>query len=427
MKITDIRQQSVPKGVRTSARVEWEEVDRTPLDLHFDVEGDAAGDARPSAEAFLLACAVPAFGRGERRIAIDGTVCPRLRDGLSAALRILDGWYGGRTTVVIEPSHGFASPAAARTLRPTVLLSGGVDSLDLLVRNRLRFPSSDPESIRDVVHISGIGYTGPPGSPAVESVSERSRTAAEAMARLAGARFVEIRTNLVELEPSYEFFHRRWFGSAFPAGVHLLAGTVTSASFASGHHIASGTMPSGSHPDLDAFFSSAAVEVRHEGADRSRLEKVRSIARDPALGHLFVCHSWPAPDAPNCGRCEKCVRTLVEILVCGGIGRADSFPRGTLTAEAIARAELHDDSTIFWQPLVAPLRQAGRDDLAAAAERFAAIARRRRAWLIGGGWRGVVRRIDARIFGGRGLRIARAARRRARRSPSGVPDAAGPS
>jgi hypothetical protein len=415
VKITDLNLSPVPAGVCASARVEWEEVDRPPMTLRFDVEGEAAGEVRPTAEAFLLACAFPAFGRGERRVAVEGTVCPRLRDGLASAVALFRSWYGGHASSVIEPSRGFASPHRAPSARSAVLLSGGVDSVDVLLTNRARFPHSDPDSIRDVVHVSGIGFVGPPDSPAVESVSRRGRIAAEAIALATGSRFVQIRTNLVELESSYDFFVRRWYGSAFLSGIHLLAGSVTCASIASGHHLASGLMPSGSHPELDAFFSTGAVAVRHEGAERSRLDKVRVIAAHSALRHLFVCHSWPGPDAPNCGRCEKCQRTLAEILVCGALDRAESFPRGTLSSDAISRSEIQDDSAIFWAPLVAPLRERGRDDLAGAAERFARAAARRRAWIRGGGWRGVVRRVDERIFAGNAMRAARAARRLARK------------
>ena len=418
LKITDLRLDSVASGARASARVEWEEADRPPMTLWFEVDGEAGSEVRPAAEAFLLACAVPAFGRGERRVAIEGTICPRLRDGLASAIALLGSWYGDPVSAAIEPSRGFAPPAKAPSPRAAVLLSGGVDSLDVLLRNRCRLPPADPDSFRDVVHVSGIGYVGPPGSPAVESVAARSRSAAEAIARETGSRFVEIRTNLVEIEPSYMFFQRRWYGSAFLSGVHLLAGTVTSASFASAHHLASGLMPSGSHPELDAFFSTGAVEIRHEGADRSRLEKVRGIAAHPALRHLFVCHSWPAPDAPNCGRCEKCLRTLAEILACGALDRAESFPRGTLSAERIWRSELHDDSAVFWAPLVAPLREAGRADLARAAARFAAAAARRRAWVLGDGWRGALRRLDLRLFGGRGMELGRRGVRRVSRRVS---------
>ncbi|HET9793150.1 MAG TPA: hypothetical protein VFS34_01715 [Thermoanaerobaculia bacterium] len=416
MKITDLQIVPVPNAARASARVEWEDVDRSPMTLWFEVEGEAGAEVRPAGEAFLLACAIPAFGRGERRIAIEGTVCPRLRDGLSSAVALLGSWYGGRAFDAIEPSRGFASPGKAPAPRAAFLLSGGVDSLDLLVRNRARFPPSDPASYRDAVNVSGISYVGPPGSPAVESVVERSRAAAAAMAALAGARFVAIRTNLVELEPSYAFFERRWYGSAFLSGIHLLS-SVTAASIASGQHAAAGMVPSGSHPSLDGFFSTGAIEIRHEGADRSRLEKVRGFAHDPALRHLFVCHSWPEPGAPNCGRCEKCLRTLAEILVCGGIDAADSFPRGTLTAEAVSRSELRIDSAVFWGDLVAPLREAGREDLSREAARIASAAQRRTAWLFGGGWRGVLRRLDERLLDGRGLALGR---RVARRRPGGA-------
>jgi hypothetical protein len=73
----------------------------------------------------------------------------------------------------------------------------------------------------------------------------------------------------------------------------------------------------GSHPALDGLFSSQRIAIIHDGGRFSRLEKVRDLANWPAaLEALRVC---PArlEDGGNCGKCEKCLRTRLELLAAG--------------------------------------------------------------------------------------------------------------
>lgn len=73
----------------------------------------------------------------------------------------------------------------------------------------------------------------------------------------------------------------------------------------------------GSHPLLDPLWSTEDVELVHDGASATRVQKVRAIAADDtARKHLRVC--WQNVDGRyNCGRCEKCVRTAVAARVMG--------------------------------------------------------------------------------------------------------------
>src|SRR5262249_59102310 len=44
-----------------------------------------------------------------------------------------------------------------------------------------------------------------------------------------------------------------------------------------------------------------------------------------APGSLRVC--WENPDgAYNCGRCEKCLRTMINLLIAGALDRCPTFP-----------------------------------------------------------------------------------------------------
>jgi hypothetical protein len=73
----------------------------------------------------------------------------------------------------------------------------------------------------------------------------------------------------------------------------------------------------GSTPLTDPLLGSDAFSVRHDGAAASRIEKVALVAEWPqALQNLRVC--WEGPNkGRNCGRCEKCIRTILDFRVAG--------------------------------------------------------------------------------------------------------------
>jgi hypothetical protein len=98
-------------------------------------------------------------------------------------------------------------------------------------------------------------------------------------------------------------------------------------------------VPAGTHPALDHRFSTERTRVVHFG-DASRLAKVRRIAHsDLALHDLRVCRVEDVEDDRNCCRCEKCLRTMVELHIAGALERSRSFDL-PLTPEAVARLTL---------------------------------------------------------------------------------------
>jgi len=75
--------------------------------------------------------------------------------------------------------------------------------------------------------------------------------------------------------------------------------------------------PWGSHPDLDPLWSSSRVAIRHVGQETLRSEKLRRLVHHPVAAplvkrHLQVC--WEnISETGNCGRCQKCVMTRINL------------------------------------------------------------------------------------------------------------------
>jgi len=168
--------------------------------------------------------------------------------------------------------------------------------------------------------------------------------------------------------------------------------------------VSSGIGPWGSHPLLDPLLGTESVALIHDGIGRSRAEKALLLPGSPeARDHLFVCFDPPERGVANCGRCEKCLRTMLELLIGGGLEGSRTFPRDVDAAAILAVPDVPAFRALryYWEPLVEPLRRAGRADLADAVDRRLKRERRSRDWHEGRGWKGRLRRLDRTLLGGR--------------------------
>jgi hypothetical protein len=90
----------------------------------------------------------------------------------------------------------------------------------------------------------------------------------------------------------------------------------------------------GSRADLIPLWSTGRTAVHVDAAELGKLGRAAVVADDPVtLAHLKVC--WVRDGPRNCGRCEKCLRTMSCLAVVGALERTDRFD-APLTLEAIA-------------------------------------------------------------------------------------------
>jgi hypothetical protein len=78
----------------------------------------------------------------------------------------------------------------------------------------------------------------------------------------------------------------------------------------------------------------------HDGCEANRVDKSAKIAESTiALSNLRVC--WKNPDGDyNCGQCEKCQRTMINLLAVGALENCNAFDSG-LDLHKIAQLPLH--------------------------------------------------------------------------------------
>ncbi|MGH9443330.1 MAG: hypothetical protein ACRD16_13775 [Thermoanaerobaculia bacterium] len=392
-------------AVRLTADIVWEDAPRRPFSLFYETDGAFAGDLDQSADAFLCSVAISASRDRERRILLDRPVCPRLARGVANALSILKRWYPGSRTLPRLESRGDFRRDHGPGQRAALCLTGGVDSLHTLWRNRREHSPRDPRFFRRAVYVVHLSF--PPGDalPRARDVAQRQLEALKTISREMELDLCAIRTNVRAIEPELSFSQAEGLASLLSAAGHFGSRGIGTLSIASSSYDSFNQRPWGTHPLLDSNFSSAGLQVIHEDAGMPRTEKVRNIARwELARRNLFVCFEGPLADGrANCGRCEKCLRTMTAWLAVGGGDAPEAFGGSSVTPEAILQMPLSYDPNEFpylWSPLAASMEETGRRELALAIRRRLAEARRYLRWRDERDWKGAARKLDRRLLGG---------------------------
>jgi hypothetical protein len=394
VKISGLHTTEKDGRMRVGATITWEDTNRPAQDIYFETPLEFAGALTTDYDAFVIAAIIPAYWHAERRVAVDGPVCPTLHDGLRVAMAWLHACRGVRRpplTVDARPR-----PVTNRASeRAGCFLSGGIDSLSMLRRNRLQYPRSHPASIRDGIIAYGLEVDDPETfADVVDDLMPVARDADVAL--------ISVYTNIRALEPSWALWNDVWQGAVWAAIAHALKRRLTIAYLASSTSIPYVNTLQGTDPRLDPNYSSEDLLFRHDGIALSRFTKTRIVADWPiALAHLRVCNksSRYRKGKLNCGCCEKCIRTQLALLCLGALDQTDVFQTVDLSEAAVRAVIFSGDWYASYEQLIEPLREIGRRDLARLAAARVAMRKGRR-------WRRRLAEADRRYLGGavRGIR-----------------------
>jgi hypothetical protein len=309
MIVDKIRAEEARGCRRLAARVRFERGTREEHDVWVEVPESGLA-LTPSADVFLAAALLPAM-RGEERLLIEGEVCPRLLGSCAQIQDLFAAWVPGARPVAIE-----CAVRSGRALAPNrgvgSFFSAGVDSFHTLLKN--------VETITHLILIDGFDKK----LIGSESLRREARAAAERVASGLGKQLWVVASNARVFVPTVV----PWGGyhGAVLASVALaLAGSLHTVRIPASYTYHQ-LQPWGSHPLLDPLWSTRELRIVHDGAEATRTQKLLDwiCHSELALENLRVCL---APgDAYNCGRCEKCVRTMIPLELAGKLASSPVFP-----------------------------------------------------------------------------------------------------
>jgi len=245
---------------------------------------------------FVAAALLPAMAKGGR-LEVDPSlfVSPRLLINLAKFQDIHHCWNPALKTVPID---AVTRPTASLKEGTLSFFSGGLDSMFTFLKRR--------EEISHMVFIHGFDFI------VDREVFRAALVRKESFAGDFGKTIIPVETNFNTFGYHHNLSLLLTQGSAL-ASVALLLGF--SRAYVSSAYSYSVLVPGGSHPLTDPLWSTEAVEVVHEGAEVRRVDKVIKIAENPSvLANLLVCADEVLY---NCGKCEKCLRTMIPLQLIG--------------------------------------------------------------------------------------------------------------
>jgi hypothetical protein len=375
MKILDFNVVRDSEFVTAQARVFFEDCGRPEQTVYIKTPVLFAEGFGANPDAFLVGCLLPALHLGEQRIFMDQAICPFLKEGIGVAMNILSHWTGSKP----DGRQYFPIKIEAKTRedmsvlsppRSGMVMSGGMDSLAALRLNRLHYHKTHPGYVRDSFFLHGFDIGGVVERGSKYHVFDRAMAAISKITRDAGTQLIPVYTNIRHLCDERELWLDSFFGAVLAAMAHTFSTRINLMFIGSSYDIPN-LHPCGSHPLLDPEYSSFGVRLRHRDYEMSRLEKIKIVSDwDAAFQNFRVCLA-NVPDRLNCGRCEKCIRTMTELTALGLLHKTRAF-----VEDEVRPADIEQfDITIrvrppFYRPMIPLLRQQGRDDLADTIDRL---------------------------------------------------------
>lgn len=333
MTIEAPRVEETPDGFTVRAQVKSES--GPAGELWFELSG---GPTIPPSEmiaaAFVAAC-FPAAGWLEEDIWTEAPVDADLLLRIPVLARGFARLQHRSRTIEIHAAPARTEPNPGRVVGAS--FSGGADSFYTLMTNQNCGGLTPVQAL-----VTGLGFDPPHNNYELQDqVLERLKR----VSRELGLRHFAIRTNFRLFFDPFADPSRVTQGTCLVAFAFLLANDIHT-------YLIPASAPIdrlyrwSSHALLDGAWMSGHVRTESDGWDIHRNDKVLQIANWPlALESLRVCAAGSVVN--NCGRCEKCLRTMALLEIAHRADQAPTFPR-RLDAESIRNLRIKQIRRLYW-------------------------------------------------------------------------------
>lgn len=283
---------------------------------------------------FAAALLIPSMKLGSPLI-IDGEISEQMYKGLHEIMETMLSWNLGLKPINIQVSR--LKKDSYKPNKHAMFFSGGVDSFYTYLKNKLTGKKKVSYFILANGFDVGLNNT---------KLWRSTVSTVQSVAENEGVEIIKIESNArVLTEPiiSWGFNH----GGCLAALGLVLRKKIKSAFVASTFY-RDNIFLWGTHPDIDHLWGTETFSLYHHGTEATRLEKVRFISRYPiVLKNLRVCY-LNKENKFNCGKCDKCLRTMIEMYIAGTLERSRTFPK-TIDIEAVKHLHIEGKQSASYQ------------------------------------------------------------------------------
>ena len=243
---------------------------------------------------------------------VSETALRNAREYQEAWTTLAPGWM---RQVEIIPDH-VVEARKPPTGRAVSAFSGGLDATFTAIRHARRLLGEASYGLSHALLVHGLDIR-----LEKAEVFAGLRRRVQPLIDELGLELLVARTNIVFPNPSRPELQPQLFylcQAPTIAGIlHALSGRFDHGLIASSEPYSRMVLPISSNPATDHLLSGEQLQVVHDGAGFLRSQKAELLAQVPAaLKALRVCFETQQ-DGGNCGLCEKCVRTRINLMLGG--------------------------------------------------------------------------------------------------------------
>jgi hypothetical protein len=284
--------------------------------LFYCLPDEFTNSVHVSADPFIAALLLPSMRLGET-LTVNAPASPRLLRALPKIMAYYHHWDPKFKIIEVRTSKERRQESDSISKANALFFSGGVDSFYALTR--LTGQTAEENRLSHLIFVHGFDIR-----LNNTVLFDRSYAAVRDIASYYGKELVLVSTNVREITDKYVDW-TSCCGGAMASVALSFNGFFGRVYIASDLGPDERKMPVGIHPDLDPLWSTQTTNLIHYCYGISRVEKVKDLANNPmAQKHLRVC--WENRNgAYNCGKCSKCVRTMLALYIAGALSNFD-FP-----------------------------------------------------------------------------------------------------
>ena len=291
---------------------------------------------------FAAALLLPSMKLGEDLV-VEGSMSKKLYDGMQQIMNIVKGWDVGLNPIKVIPQSLETDSLKGGDILTT--FSGGVDSFYSWLTHK-----NDSKPVRTMMFINGFDI-----SLDNQDLYRKTIDNIKKIAEAENAKLIEAESNIRSfIDPilGWGLSH----GGCLAATALCLRNGIDLMYIPSSYTVEQ-EHPWGSHRLLDGHWSTEVITFMHDGYDTSRVDKVVNAVghSQTALNYLRVC--WKEENGSyNCGRCNKCLRTMVNLYVANSLDKSKTFPR-SIDISLLEKADLDEADVMFVRENISALKQ----------------------------------------------------------------------
>jgi hypothetical protein len=293
-----------------------------PEHMWFKVPERYSAQLSMQSDAFLIA-SLAAGMHYQEDIEVRGTVSPKLAYHLGEVQHLLH-FRSPKIVTAVEIKYGQLKPLQANPQAVGAAFSGGVDSFFTLWKHLPKNQAIPDFRITHALFMLGFDILNK-DKARYQTLYSRYQDVLHKI----NIELVPLETNLVSMtipiSRRYFFYEQILIGAAHIFGNLFQKFFIPSTK----DYWYLKSKISSSELTSDPLLSTDTLEIFHHGSAIRRAEKIEAICDwEPVQAHLRVCSpNKPDTHTLNCGRCEKCFRTMIPIYALGKMEKFTTFQK----------------------------------------------------------------------------------------------------